>query len=193
MTTAQTQPFFSRNTAIACVCLLGVAFVILTLQGRVWWCQAGDWSPWSWQINSAHNSQHLIDAYSFTHILHGILEFWILGLVFRRLPPAWRLVLAVAIEATWEVVENSSYVIERYRAMTVSLDYYGDSVVNSVSDIVCCGLGFAIGYRLRFWKSLALFVATELILIFTIRDSLIINLIMLIHPVEAIKAWQMGQ
>jgi len=193
MTTAQTQPFFSRNTAIACVCLLGAAFVILTFQGRVWWCQAGDWSPWSWQINSAHNSQHVIDAYSFTHILHGILEFWILSLVFRRVPLAWRLVLAVAIEATWEVVENSSYVIERYRAMTISLDYYGDSVVNSVSDIVCCGLGFAIGYRLRFWKSLALFVATELILIFTIRDSLIINLIMLIHPVEAIKAWQMGQ
>ncbi len=167
--------------------------MILWIQGRVWWCQVGDWSPWSWTINSAHNSQHIIDPYSFTHILHGVLEFWLLTLIFRKVPPAWRLLMAVTIEASWEILENSTYMIEHYRAATISLNYFGDSIVNSLSDITCCALGFSIAYKLKFWKSLALFVATELILIFTIRDSLIINLIMLIHPLDAIKAWQMGQ
>ena len=192
MTTGKNQPFFSRNSSIACICIPVIAAIVLALQGRVWWCQVGDLPPWSWQINSAHNSQHLIDAYSFTHILHGVLEFWLIGLVFRKVPLAWRLVLAIFIEASWEVIENSSYVIERYRAATISLDYFGDSIANSLSDITCCALGFSIAYKLEFWRSLALFVATELILIFTIRDSLIINLIMLIHPLDAIRAWQMG-
>jgi len=192
MTTAKTETLLSRNTIIAAICLMAAAAVFLWLQGRVFWCQAGDWSPWSWQINSAHNSQHVIDAYSFTHILHGVLEFWLIGLVFRRVPFAWRLVIAIFIEASWEVIENSSYIIERYRAATISLDYFGDSIVNSLSDITCCALGFSIAYKLKFRKSLALFVATELILIFTIRDSLIINLIMLIYPLDAIKAWQLG-
>lgn len=182
-----------RTPHIAAVIgIMASAAVALTVAGRGWWCPAGDISPWSWQVNSQHNSQHLIDAYSFTHVLHGIVEFWILSLLFSRLPLGWRFVIAVAIEAVWEVVENSSYVIERYRAMTISLDYYGDSVINSLSDIACCSLGFNIGYKLKFWKSLALFIATETILMLTIRDSLIINLIMLICPVDAIKAWQAG-
>lgn len=192
MTNEPAQPLISRTTLIAFFSLVIAAVVSLWLQGRVWWCQAGDIVPWSWAVNSTHNSQHFIDAYSFTHVLHGILEFWLIGLVFRRVPLAWRFVIALFIEASWEVVENTDYVINRYREATISLDYFGDSIINSIADIACCALGFTIGYKLKFWRSLALFVATEAILILTIRDSLIINLIMLIYPIDAIKAWQTG-
>ena len=174
--------------------MLGIvlaAMLSLWFEGRVWWCPAGDYSPWAWDIRSRHNSQHLIDPYSFTHILHGVLEFWLLYLLFPRLPLAWRLLIAVLIEGSWEVAENSSYMINRYRADTISLDYFGDSIINSVSDIVCCATGFAIAYKLKFWRSLILFLATEAVLIWWIHDSLLLNIIMLIYPLDAIKAWQM--
>ena len=177
---------------IAVVLVVVAATVLLSFQGRVWWCQAGDYSPWSWNIWSTHNSQHVVDPYSFTHVLHGVLEFWLIGLVFRRMPLAWRFFVAILIESSWEVAENTSYIINRYREATISLDYFGDSIINSLADIVACASGFLIAYKLRFWKSLALFVATETILIFWIRDSLIINIIMLIYPIEAIKIWQIG-
>ena len=95
-------------------------------QGRVLWCRVGDTMPWSWEVWTPHNSQHLIDPYSFTHILHGVVEFFILGLLFPRLPVIWRLVIALFVEGTWEMVENTSYVINRYREATISLNYYGD-------------------------------------------------------------------
>jgi hypothetical protein len=148
--------------------------------------------PWSWNIWSQHNSQHLVDPYSFTHVLHGVLEFWVLGLLFPRLKLVWRLLIAVFVESFWEITENSSYVIERYREETISLNYFGDSIINSISDIVCCATGFTIAYKLKFWRSFALFIVTEMVLIFWIHDSLIINIIMLIWPLEAIKKWQLG-
>ena len=183
---------FEKAPVAACFGVVLIAVIFLWAQGRVWWCQAGDYLPWAWDIWSTHNSQHLIDPYSFTHILHGVLEFWLIGLVFRKVPLAWRLLIAVMIEGSWEVAENSSYVINRYREATISLDYFGDSIINSVSDILCCATGFVIAYKLRFWRSLALFLITEAILILTIRDSLLINIIMLIYPIEAIKHWQIG-
>jgi len=180
-----------RNALIALGCVVAAAVVVLNIEGRRWWCPAGDLSPWSWDIWSQHNSQHLVDPYSFTHILHGVLEFWLLRLLFPRLKLAWRLFLAVLIESSWEIAENSSYVINRYREETISLAYFGDSIINSLSDIVCCATGFTIAYKLRFWRSLALFLITETVLIFWIHDSLIINIIMLLYPIEAIKHWQM--
>ena len=171
--------------------VIATAMMILKIEGRVWWCPAGDLWPWSWNIWSQHNSQHLVDPYSFTHMLHGVLAFWFMSLVFRRLPLSWRLFIAVLIESSWEITENSTFVIERYRAATISLNYFGDSIVNSISDILFCATGFIIAYKLKFWRSLALFIAVEMILIFTIHDSLVINIIMLVHPVEAIKNWQM--
>ena len=176
----------------ACAAVILIVVIVELFEGRVWWCRAGDLVPWSWNIWSEHNSQHLIDPYSFTHLLHGILEYWLLGLVFRKMPPAWRLVLAVVIEGSWEIVENSSYVIARYRAETISLNYFGDSITNSVSDILCCASGFAIAHRLKWQASAAVFVITEVLLTIAIHDSLIINIIMLIYPVEAIRRWQMG-
>jgi len=172
--------------------VISFAMVVLNIEGRVWWCQAGDLVPWSWDIWSTHNSQHLLDPYSFTHVLHGVLEFWIIGLIFRRMPLAWRLLIAVTVESSWEIAENSSYVIQRYREATISLDYFGDSIINSMSDIFCCASGFVIAYKLGFWRSLALFIVTETILIFWIHDSLLINILMLVYPIEAVKHWQMG-
>lgn len=160
--------------------------------GRVWWCQQGDYAPWSWEVLSAHNSQHVIDPYTFTHILHGILFFWIASLLFRKIPLAWRLLIAISVESAWEVVENTSAIIERYREATISLDYYGDSIINSLGDIASFGFGFWFAYKIRFWLSLAFFVLVEIILLFWIRDSLILNIIMLIYPLEWIKHWQMN-
>ena len=184
---ADRRPWF----AVAFVVVAAV--IILNFEGRFWWCPAGDYWPWSWDIWSQHNSQHLVDPYSFTHVLHGILEFWILGLLFPRLKLAWRLFLALFIESAWEVTENSNYIIQRYRDETISLNYFGDSIINSLSDIFCCATGFVIGYKLRFWRSLALFLATEAVLIVWIHDSLLINILMLIYPIDAIRHWQMAR
>ena len=166
------------------------SLVALDLMGRVWWCQAGDYVPWSWAVMSRHNSQHLIDPYSFTHLLHGILEFWLIGLVFQKVPVAWRFVMAIFIESSWEVIENTNYVINRYREATISLDYYGDSILNSLADIVCCGIGFGIASKIGRWWSLGVFVVMELILMFWIRDSLLLNILMLLWPLEGVKHWQ---
>lgn len=178
---------------LAVLGIVVISIVLLNLLGRVWWCQAGDYAPWSWDIWTSHNSQHILDPYTFTHVLHGILEFWLIGLIFWKVPMAWRFVLAILIESTWEVAENTSYIINRYREETVSLDYFGDSIINSLADIAACAFGFLIAYKIRFWRSLALFLITELVLLLTIRDSLIVNIVMLIYPVDAIKMWQVGK
>lgn len=183
---------FTRKTVLTAMGIALLAAMVLASQGRVLWCQAGDYLPWSFDIWSTHNSQHLLDPYSFTHMLHGVAEFWILFLLFGKVPVRWRFVIAVAIEACWEIAENSTFVIERYRAATISLDYFGDSILNSLSDITFCATGFVVASKLRFWRSLILFAATETILVLTIHDSLLINILMLLYPIDAVKHWQMG-
>ena len=166
--------------------------IALRAQGRVWWCRVGDLSPWSSDIWSAHNSQHFFDPYTFTHILHGVLYFWIVNLILSDYRLRWKFFLVIFVECVWELVENSNFVIDRYRAATISLDYYGDSILNSLSDVLSCAFGSFLAYKLKFWRSLAYFVATEILLLFLIRDNLTLNIIMLIYPIDAIKRWQMG-
>lgn len=166
--------------------------IALYWQGRIWWCKAGDLSPWSSDIWSAHNSQHFFDPYTFTHILHGVLYFWIINLIFKELPLRWKFFLVILVECLWELLENSNFVIERYRAATISLDYFGDSILNSLSDVLSCAFGAFLAYKLKFWRSLIYFAATEILLLFLIRDNLTLNIIMLIYPIDAIKRWQMG-
>lgn len=166
----------------------------LWLQGRVWWCQ---WdSPvflWSGEIWSKHNSQHFLDPYSFTHLLHGFLFLWAAQLLFSgRVRFVWLLLLAVAGESVWEVIENSPSIIERYRENTASLEYFGDSIANSIGDVAACIAGFLVAYKLKLRWSLVLFFLIEAVLILTIRDSLLINILMLVYPIEAIKTWQTG-
>ncbi len=176
------------------IAVIAVAIFELYWQGRIWWCR---WdSPyliWSSDAWSKHSSQHFFDPYSFTHVLHGLLYYAALFLIFRRLRSfAWLLFLAVTTESGWEILENSNTIIERYRTATISLDYFGDSIANSLGDILSCSLGFLVARKLNFWRSFLLFALVEIVLIFTIRDSLLINIIMLVHPIEAIKTWQYG-
>lgn len=173
------------------ICVISLV-IALYWQGRIWWCKVGDLSPWSSDIWTAHNSQHFFDPYTFTHILHGILYFWIINLLFKEMPLRWKFFLVVLVECLWEFVENSNFVIERYRAATISLDYFGDSILNALSDVLSCVFGAFLAYKLKFWQSLAYYVLTEIILLFWIRDNLTLNIIMLIYPIEWIKNWQMG-
>lgn len=169
---------------------LTVTIVLLRAQGRRWWCACERWFLWSSDTNGPHNSQHLLDPYSFTHMTHGLLLYGLFALILSRQTLWWRLILVVGIECGWEVLENSSIVIERYRAATVSLGYEGDSVGNSVGDVFCCVVGFWMANRLGLWKSVAVGVAAELLLLGWIRDNLTLNVVMLLYPLDGIRAWQ---
>jgi hypothetical protein len=165
---------------------------VLHCAGRSWWCSCAEPRLWSRDAWGPHNSQHLFDPYSFTHIAHGILYYGVLAWACPRTPLARRLLLAVACASLWEVFENSDAVIQRYRTATMALGYSGDTIANSMGDIVWCAVGFLLAWRLAFWGSLALFIMTELVLLLWIRDCLVLNVVMLVHPVEAIRVWQMG-
>ena len=161
-------------------------------QGRLWLCSCGRLLLWLGDAWSAETSQQFFDPYSFTHILHGFLFCGLLAWCVPRLPVVWRLWLAVSAEALWEVFENSEFVIRRYRETTAALGYSGDTVVNSLGDIVACALGFVLAQRLGWRRTILAFVVTELALIFWIRDSLLLNILMLLYPSDALRSWQMG-
>ena len=177
---------------LAVTAVLIVATLQLRNQGRFWWCSCGQLFIWAGDVWSSHSSQHPLDPYSFTHLLHGFVFWWLLALCIPRVAPAWRISLAIALEALWEVFENTEFVIQRYRDATAALGYHGDSVTNSLGDILTCGFGLFVAWRLGFRRSLLLFVATEAILIIWIRDSLILEVLMLIYPIDAIKSWQVS-
>jgi len=181
----------SRYLVVA-LAIVGAAAAIEYAMGRVPYCRCGYIKLWHGVVNSAENSQHITDWYTPSHVIHGILFYFLLWLVARRLPPGVRFVLAVLLEAAWEVVENTPFVINRYRAATIALDYYGDSIVNSISDIASMMLGFWIARKAPVWFCVVLVVVLELTVGAIIRDNLTLNIIMLIHPVEAIKRWQLG-
>lgn len=166
--------------------------IILKLMGQPLWCKCGGLSLWSWDIWSFHNSQHLIDPYSFTHVLHGVVLCGLLYLMPRRVSEPSRFLTAVILEAGWEILENSPTIIERYRAATISKDYFGDSIINSAGDLIACIVGYQLARQLGFRRSIVFFLLSEMCLLLTIRDSLLLNVLMLIWPVEAIKRWQMG-
>lgn len=147
---------------------------------------------WEGKIMSSECSQRIADVYSFTHIGHGILFFVILWLLARRIPVGWRYLIAVVLECGWEILENSPIIINRYREATIALGYSGDSIVNSVSDVLMMSLGFFLAWRLPWWASVLLFLAMEAGCALWVRDNLTLNIIMLIHPVDAIREWQMA-
>ena len=177
---------------IAVVLILGATGGIEWLSGRTLICTCGSVKLWTGVVNGPENSQMLSDWYSLSHVVHGLLLFWVLWLAARRRSTAWRLVAAVLIEAGWELLENSPVIIERYRSATAALGYSGDSVLNSVGDILFMMLGFGLARLLPVRASAALGMGLELVSLAAIRDNLALNVLMLVYPVEAIRRWQGG-
>lgn len=180
------------RTATIAVAIVAFAAVLLYTAGRSPICPCGTVKLWHGTVQSPENSQQLADWYSLSHIVHGLLFYAAGWLALRRLSLATRFLIATAIESAWEVVENSPAMIERYRAVTISWGYSGDSIVNSLSDIAMMMLGFWLASRLRPWMSVATVIALELIALAAIRDNLTLNLLMLIAPSNAIMHWQAG-
>ena len=181
-----------RPYAIAAFVIVLATAATQFAMGRIPICRCGYVKVWHGIVVSSENSQHISDWYTPSHVIHGIAFYALLWLVARRLPAGARFVLGVFIEAVWEVFENTPFVINRYRAATIALDYYGDSIINSVSDILAMMVGFWLAHRSPIWFSVAFVVAMEIGVALAIRDNLTLNIIMLLWPVEAIKQWQMG-
>lgn len=178
------SPYFLGLSAVVLMML------VLRLSGRIWWCKYGGFAIYVNEAWSSHTSQHVFDPYSLTHILHGVVLFWAAALIFKKASIDRRFLFAVGAEVSWELFENSSYVIRQYRENTASLDYFGDTIANSLGDVAATAAGFWIAARIGWRLSVALFLLIELILILWIRDSLLLNVLMLIYPVDWIKAWQ---
>jgi hypothetical protein len=181
-----------RRELLLPLAIVALLAALMLAMGRHPFCRCGVIGLWSGDIWSSQNSQQLADAYSFTHVTHGVLFYWLLRPLAGAVPLWLRRVIALAIEAAWELFENTDYVIQRYREATVSLDYYGDSVLNSAGDLLFCLIGFWLAARLSGRVALAGIVLVEIGLTLWIRDSLLLNVLMLLYPIQAIKEWQLA-
>lgn len=181
-----------RRTVVAAFLILTATGAILFAMGRPPICTCGEVSLWEGSASSARTSQMIADWYTPSHFIHGLIFYGLMWLAFRGWPVERRFLLAMAIETAWELLENTPLVIDRYREATVALGYTGDSILNSLSDIAMMALGFVAARRLPVWASIVLALALELAALIVIRDNLALNIIMLLAPSDAIRAWQAG-
>ncbi len=188
-----TIPFRAARPAVAAGIVVVQAAILLAM-GHPLICTCGYVKLWEGAANSSGNSQHLSDWYSFSHIIHGFGFYLLLWLADKRrpMPISVRLVAAIALEASWEVIENTPFIIDRYCASTISLDYFGDSVINSVSDTLFMVFGFFVAWRLPAWAVVALTLGLEVFVGYAIQDNLTLNILMLVYPIKAVRQWQMG-
>ncbi len=190
---ADHRPYALRSYAI----WLGLALAILAIQvlsehymGRLWICSCGEIKLFEPSVHSAGNSQHISDWYTPSHIIHGFIFYGLGFLVLRRYPIALRLAFATLIEAGWEILENSPIIIERYRVVTVSYGYEGDSILNSAMDTLSMAAGFVFAARAPVWLTIVIAIGFEIATAIIIRDNLALNIIMLVWPIDAIRQWQ---
>ena len=183
----------SRKAVVPAVLIFATAAAILLWMGRNPICTCGTVDLWVGSRDSPKTSQMLADWYSLSHIVHGLLFYGALWLVARRWPVQWRFLIALLIEASWEVVENTPFVIDRYRATTAALGYNGDSVINSLSDITMMCIGFVLARKFRVRASVILLIVLEIVPLFVIRDNLTLNVWTLLSPNGAVQAWQAGR
>lgn len=177
-------------TALIALCFFAAQGITLFMFGQPPICECGYIKLWEPGVLTAGNSQHLSDWYTFSHIVHGFIFYGLLALVFPRVPVRIRLLLALGVEIAWEISENTPAVIQHYREQALAVGYSGDSVINSVMDSVFMVIGFVFAWRYPWWATVAAGLFFELFALYMIRDNLTLNVIGLIHPVQAISDWQ---
>ena len=184
------MPSISRKALLYALIVVIATLAILLLMGREPICRCGYIKLWHGQVISSENSQHLSDWYTPSHLIHGFLFYGFFWLIMRRVNVGWRFLGATLIECAWEVSENTNAVIQRYREATIALDYFGDSVINSLADIVAMSVGFWLAGRLPVWASVVIALAFEIGTMWIIRDGLALNVLMLLYPLDAVREWQ---
>jgi hypothetical protein len=180
----------AKRAGLAAFLLVAAAAALLLAMGRSPICTCGTIDLWVSAKDSPKTSQMIADWYSASHLVHGLLFYAALWLIARRRPVEHRFLVALLVEAAWEITENTPLIIDRYREATAAVGYSGDSVLNSVSDIAMMCIGFLAARRLPTWAAVALVVVLELVPLIVIRDNLTLNVWMLLAPNDAIAAWQ---